>query len=487
MATEYELKLRAELDTQRVQQNLQGLGHVGVQSTNDLVESVKRLDNAIQDVTRSWKEQAQAQARAIAEQSVTMKRVGRMMAGRFVGGALLKQAGQAAGGGDELGALGYGMAGGALKGAAAGAFFGAPGMVLGAGVGMLEEGLANLAKAAEKAAEEITKAAAAQASQNKAWHKAQNEQVLNDRIDAVQYETNAQLERRIADAQKAEEELADFLRPGSESSKKFANDFRELGFDAGIDFIGFRDKRMKELQKAADEAGKLADAARSELKTRGRWTDPNEAVREQERMDREELQRRQKEADARAKEQERLAKEQETRSRKAVEDLESFNRKKSFEDFALGVQNMNPGEVRDTIKALRYQQGQLESQYAQAKSDVAATGSAEMAERADAIKEQMDSNGRKLDAAENALNSLYGGPSLDSLFKGTVSDMARKGYDKGGYDSVENALMRSQVEATKQVKQDTGKIADAVSKVTEYVQEIKNMQQNGEAAGATYG
>ena len=58
MAKDYALDLRATLDTSEVQQKLDAMRSSGVDATSQLEVAVKRLDNAIQDLTRSWEKQA---------------------------------------------------------------------------------------------------------------------------------------------------------------------------------------------------------------------------------------------------------------------------------------------------------------------------------------------------------------------------------------------------------------------------------------------
>lgn len=68
MATDYSLDLKASLDTAEVQEKLNDLSFKGKHATSDLEVAVKRLDNAVQDLTRTWEKQAEA-ARKAAERS----------------------------------------------------------------------------------------------------------------------------------------------------------------------------------------------------------------------------------------------------------------------------------------------------------------------------------------------------------------------------------------------------------------------------------
>lgn len=64
MATDYSLDLKASLDTAEVQEKLNDLSFKGRHATSDLEVAVKRLDNAVQDLTRTWEKQAEAARKA---------------------------------------------------------------------------------------------------------------------------------------------------------------------------------------------------------------------------------------------------------------------------------------------------------------------------------------------------------------------------------------------------------------------------------------
>lgn len=64
MATDYSLDLKASLDTAEVQEKLNDLSFKGKHATSDLEVAVKRLDNAVQDLTRTWEKQAEAARKA---------------------------------------------------------------------------------------------------------------------------------------------------------------------------------------------------------------------------------------------------------------------------------------------------------------------------------------------------------------------------------------------------------------------------------------
>ena len=552
-ATDYELKLRAELDTTQAQNGLQGLGTVGVQSTDQLLESVKRLDNAIQDVTRSWKEQSDTQARAIQNQSTMLRRGARMLAGRLVGGAIEKYSRQAMDDGDYILGGALGTTGGVLKGAASGALFGPGGMAIGGLVGGLEEAFSNLEKSSKRLADTFDRITKGRDD----LERQSNARKYEDETSNIGSKSTEELLREYDSAQEIiDKEKSYALKPYGEKvpdvgpiSDRKDKSWEQILDDAGKPLAGIgnlwkwalapimpslagdavaeslaaagggavdkylynQDKnneneivlkqqeyareRQKQLAEAAEAAKRRQEAIKKELQERKQWPDANPALTEQMEIERKwaeearALEAQKRKDEARGTGRDFLG---ELRSAQAEKNLAYFNstnsRQKSLEEFTLGVRNMKPGEVQETIKALRWQQSQLESQYTQAESDVAATGNQEMADRAAWLKDEMASNRSKLQAAENALNSLSnGGSGVQSFFNGASTDLAKKGYDQGGYDSVENALFRTQVEATKKVGQDTERIANSMQEVKQYVEEIKNLHQNGDTTGATYG
>lgn len=83
MATDYSLDLKASLDTAEVQEKLNDLSFKGRHATSDLEVAVKRLDNAVQDLTRTWEKQAEA-ARKAAENAQAAAHAG--TSGGGVGG-----------------------------------------------------------------------------------------------------------------------------------------------------------------------------------------------------------------------------------------------------------------------------------------------------------------------------------------------------------------------------------------------------------------
>lgn len=64
MAEDYSVNLKANLNTADVQEKLNDLRFKGTHATSDLEIAVKKLDNAVQDLTRTWEKQAEAARKA---------------------------------------------------------------------------------------------------------------------------------------------------------------------------------------------------------------------------------------------------------------------------------------------------------------------------------------------------------------------------------------------------------------------------------------
>lgn len=133
MATEYELNLKANLDTSDAQQKLQQLGQSGAMSFDSLERSVRNLDSTLKTVSSSLKTVNQQNA----NMNLTTARLLRV-GSRYVGSQLLG-AGQRyfQNTGDHATAGMFGIGQGALAGAAAGTAFGPAGTAIGAVAGIL--------------------------------------------------------------------------------------------------------------------------------------------------------------------------------------------------------------------------------------------------------------------------------------------------------------------------------------------------------------
>lgn len=95
----------------------------------------------------------------------------------------------------------------------------------------------------------------------------------------------------------------------------------------------------------------------------------------------------------------------------------------------------------------------------------------------------------RLKAAQHALD-LMTNPSSDGslaslsqLMSGPMSSEAAKGYDVGGYSSLEDALFRQQLQAQQKIETNTEKAASSLETVKNAVEEIRNKVQSSASSG----
>lgn len=269
MATEYQLNLKANLDTTQVDSKVKALeaqsssGKGTASSFSTLEASIKKLNMSIEKLTNVSNKAANGGGGAAggAKYSNQYMPLLRLAAGHYVGGALLKSgADQVASGNTRFG-VASGAVGGALQGAVAGSAFGPVGIAAGAAIGGLNQALGLLVKASERATSQLLEQVKVQQEQIRRFHDAKRTVQQEQELRGFTGLSDEELIRITKELPAAKAALEDFTT--GESGKKFA---READPET---FIAQRDKRLKELQANIDKATIRSGAAQDILNKRG--------------------------------------------------------------------------------------------------------------------------------------------------------------------------------------------------------------------------
>ena len=478
-STNYSLNMKAHLDTTEVTDSLSKLNQSGNKTTRDLEVAVKRLDNAVQDLTRTWEKQAQAAERAAhASEHAAKTQAISGASGGVEGGALTEFANMAVGqmGARQLRSIaklinkaGYGdtevgrVATGGLDWAATAmvATKGNP-LTLGAGlIGAVDSAMKQLVESAQAAANELNRLAQIQSQQIAAWHSGQRSVAFSKEARGISNETDEQLRARIAKAEKSREAYEEFMTPLSKSSRAFADFYK--GWE-GIDFVGLRDKKMKSLLSTANEDAAMAKLAESTLKAR-----ENQRNKEQRTLDR--------------------------NYEYATKHGERFRTKMELEDFSAGLQGMNVEELQDTVSVLRQSRTSMRGSLDAAWQKARTTKSSEDIESAETMTDEFDMVSAKLKDAESVLNTMtkisptasYKDMPLAQLMERPLSEDAAKGYDVGGYASVEDAVWKQQLETQNNIKKTAEESQKSLETLVNKVEIIQTNMSNNSSDAAKWG
>ena len=270
MATDYALNLKATLDTSEAEAKLQqlangksGSGTSGATAFNSLEKSIQKLNASIDKLNSAASKPSGGGGGGGASSSFSQQYgpLLRLAAGHYVGGALVNMAGQQVASGNTGYGIAAGTAGGMLQGAAAGMAFGPAGAAVGAAVGGLNQALSLLAKSAEQATAALLEQVKVQQKQIKDFHTAEKGVKREQELREFAALSDEELIRITKELPAAKTMLEEFTT--GEIGKKFASEYR------GPDFVGERDKRLKEYQAAIEKAAYRAQAAQELLDKRG--------------------------------------------------------------------------------------------------------------------------------------------------------------------------------------------------------------------------
>ena len=282
MATDYTLDLKATLDTSEAEAKLSQLQQQGNsmgggtgQAFQPLEKSIDKLNHTIEAMNKDG--------------GVQMKSVMRMFAGRYIGGALRKQASAQIEAGNTGTGIALGGFGGAMKGAMSLSFLGPAGMAAGAAFGALNSSLELLGKVAEKTKNRILEQARVQQEQNNRWHKTKRTVEQEQELREFTSMSDEELIRITKELPSAKAALEDFTT--GVAGKKFAEAtkvteeleapqtmwetfLRDIGWNkqenrTEKNFIAKRDEKLKELNDAIEKATYRAAEAQKILEARG--------------------------------------------------------------------------------------------------------------------------------------------------------------------------------------------------------------------------
>ncbi len=476
-STNYSLNMKAHLDTSEVNDSLSKLNQSGNKTTRDLEVAVKRLDNAVQDLTRTWEKQAQAAERAAhASEHAAKTQAISGASGGVEGGALTEFANMAVGqmGARQLRAISklIGMAGYGNtevgRVATGGLDWAATAMVAtkanpiatlgGALIGSVDAAMKQLVESAQRASDALNNLAQIQAEQIASWHAGQKSVALSKEMRGISNETDEQLRARIAKAEKSREKYEEFMTPLSRSSRSFAESY------IGFDFVGARDKKMKSLLDKANEDAAMAKVAESTLKAR-----ENQRNKEQRILDR--------------------------NYEYATKHGERFRAKMELEDFSEGLQGMNVQELQDTVAVLRQSRTSMKGSIDAAWKKASTTKSSEDIAAVENMTDEFDMISAKLKDAESVLNTMtklsptasYKDMPLAQLLDKPLSEDAAKGYDVSGYASIEDAVWKQQLDTQNNIKKSAEASQKSLETLVNKVEIIQTNMSTNSSDAATWG
>jgi len=268
MATEYDLKLKATLDTTQVDSKVKQLeaqssgGNGSSSSLNSLESSIKKLNMSIDKLTNaSTKAASGGGAGGASKQANQYMPLLRLAAGHYVGGALLKTGTEQVAAGNTGFGVASGAVGGALQGAVAGAAFGPVGMAAGAAIGGLNQALGLLVKASERATNQLMEQVKVQQEQIRRFHDAKRTVQQEQELREFTGKSDEELIKITKELPSAKAALEEFTT--GETGKKFAREADPATF------LQERDKRLKTLQDNISRATYRSAAAEQILKQRG--------------------------------------------------------------------------------------------------------------------------------------------------------------------------------------------------------------------------
>lgn len=299
MATEYDLKLKATLDTTQVDSKVKALeaqssgGNGSSSSFGSLENAIKKLNMSIDKLTNASNKPTSGVAAqtdgSSSIQNPQLKAMLRFAAGHYLGGQLTRMGSEQVRAGNNGFGMAAGTVGGLLQGAMAGAGFGPFGVVAGAAVGGLSQAMNTLTDASKNATEQLMKQVEVQQKQIKRWHEAKTAVELNKEIREFSGMTDEELIRITKELPAAKNTLEEFTtgvagRNWAEANKEvqdleapqtvWQTFLRDIGWTkqenrTEKNFLTKRDEKLAELQENIVKAGIRAEAAQEILNKRG--------------------------------------------------------------------------------------------------------------------------------------------------------------------------------------------------------------------------
>lgn len=284
MAEDYSVNLKANLNTADVQEKLNDLRFKGTHATSDLEIAVKKLDNAVQDLTRTWEKQAEA-ARKAAERSEEAARAnsqgdaatdeeassfmklgkGYFNARRFK--ALKRMVDKMDGADGESSELGTVLSEG-LGGAALGAMVGKgnPAFIVGGAINGVVDGFKKVEQAAKAAAQKLQDVANNNRREYREFLIGEQQRIAKEKtLESITGGTltDAELKAYVDNYQKKKSEYEERIGRGAEDSQTEQEYMAEM--DALMkslnEYEEFSDAAQKELDKRAKAEEKATKAA----------------------------------------------------------------------------------------------------------------------------------------------------------------------------------------------------------------------------------
>lgn len=474
MATDYNLNLKANLDVSDAQQKLQQLGRVGTNATNSLEDAVRNLDQSIKQLGESWKKVAQEQSKAMQQQSHQRMMMGLIKgAGAHIAGNLLTQGERyfaATGNTGAATAAGYGAS--ALRGAGWGAALGsvvpglgtAAGAGIGAVAGMASEALDNLTKSAENAAKKIEEGMRAEDRSRQHY----DNEMLRRMVEAIPGKGTSDLKER---REFLMQDITDYRNLAAQGPSSTTAE-GQIVYAQQLDYM----------KQQADIAQKEIAAIDAELKVRGEWYDSAAEIAQLQQEEAEAIKQRIEEEKKIAAAFEAQKAQEEKTTQDAASLLTTLTKEESAEKFTAGLQDMSPGELVKTIDELKAGKEELRSKAMAAAAEAMDTGDTSKYTDAENYYEQLKEVTGRLAEAESVLGgiSINSGGALKDYFEGAMGDEGAKGYDTGQYGSLENAIMKQNLDNTKQIKDGVNEIKGTLKDISNTTTLVKDkLNDNG--------
>ena len=500
MATDYRLDMTAHLDTSQVDQKLHQLSKTGQHATDNLETAVKKLDNAVQDLTRSWEKQAQAAQRAA---SAAESAAHSSSAGSAGGeGGIVTQAAQMAIG--QMGArqirsiakliknAGYGdsalgqMATGGLS-------WGATAMVATKGnpiaaaggviIGIVDSAMKRLVESAEKAGEAIRSAALEQSKLFKSFHDREKDTALKKTLEGMEDESDIMLNYRVQKAQRSRQAYEEFTTKGSAAQKQFIEDYTGSG---GEDLAQQLERVASGLKKQMEDDERLATAAQKVIDYRTKLADIELVQAQKEEVAA--IKRRIAQEKEVALEMEESRKEYDKNYKEGAALLGDIARERDDRSFREQLQNMKTPELVRLSDKLRKERDKLESDSMSLAAEAMNENDPEKMREAKNMRAASKQKGSRLAEVEGVLGQIAvnNAPYLSQLLSDSMSSEAKKGYDVGGYSTIEDAVWKQQLEQQEKIQVNTSKTADDMNTVKQAITQIKNVVENN-GVGGTWG
>lgn len=453
MSSEYNVSLKAQLDTTDVQNKLQQLGTTGGRNVGALESAVKSLEQAIQKLSKSFDDANQSAKNlqtTAAKANSQSNQLGSLIGSMRVGWA-----------GHQIQRMGHALAGNFENMSAARAGIGTGLEVFGAGI---------TAGAAAPGGLYTRTAAAAAAAATKAYTRIS---------DALQSRAKAEAEleqttKRIAELKKKEEESAKKVADAQASAAVSIKHERDIrGFDL------MSDEELKKRRSAARETQThyennlingvySTEAGVADAKTQ--IAIAKQIIAESNRI----LKARKDQADSEEKAAE-MARERERNQvvSQAQDKLSSLGREQMLENFGKDLETMSVADL-DRLKKDLTQQKQTYGGSAKDLFEYAATtGSASDYTAAENMLSQYEDASSMLSMVEGMLGGISGNSWQDNMK--ALGSEAEKGYDVGGYGKLDEQMLKAEQET----KEATKASADTLRSINTKLDEVKNVMTNG--------